>query len=116
MRGGYQGLIRPQSAASEDIADQANLRLSAAHDAARTLLGIDGLMLPAEVDAAGPAVDEVAARLRAALAVWQALLPEPTPQQLAAHIRSTYPPLRQAYASVQAAALAWLRQRHLPIS
>jgi predicted ATPase len=100
--------LRAETAA----ADQAQRRLGNARDAAHTLLGIDRLMMLADVETADPALDEVAARLRTAVAAWHAVLPQPSPEQVVAHIRSAYPPLRQAYAAVQVTAADWLQQRH----
>jgi predicted ATPase len=100
--------LRTETAA----ADRAQQRLNDARDAARTMLGVDRLMPLAELDTAAPALGEAAARLHAAVTAWRAVLPQATPEQIAAHIRSAYPPMRQAYAAVQAAAAAWLQQRH----
>jgi predicted ATPase len=93
-------------------ADQARRRLDDARVAARALLGIDRPAVADDLTITSPALGKEPEQLSAALTAWRAAARETGAEEVAAHIRSLYPPLHDAFAAVQVTAGAWLRQRH----
>lgn len=95
------GRLRAETAA----ADRANHQLDHARGAAQALLGIGRLMMTGDIDVVAPGLGQEPERLRTALTAWQARIPQASPEQMAAHIRTAYPALHDAFAAVQAAAV-----------
>ena len=99
--------------AQAEQADLASRRRAAATTSARALWTAQGWPAAADVRIALAVLGQSAADLEPALAAWQALGRDSSPERLPEQLRATYPALHQAIAAVREAAGDWLQRRHL---
>jgi predicted ATPase len=96
--------LRDEAEAARD----ARRQLDAAGAGARMLVTVDRSLTSSTLDLAAG----VSPQLLAALAGWRAVSPEAGPEEIAAHLETAYPVLRDAARAAQESATGWLRERH----
>ncbi|WP_446218655.1 AAA family ATPase [Micromonospora sp. IBHARD004] len=94
--------------------DEGHRRLREAQSRVRNLLDLDRRIGVDDLEALAGVLDqpEVVERFRGLVADFHAPTTDLAFDELAAHLRATYPPLFEAFAALQQHATGWLRQRH----